>query len=315
MNRHILAATDGSSCAHRALKYIATLYRDVEDVNITLITVAEPVPRYLASGFSSASGELGRLDRIDEFMEQRDAECIRILDAGVRHLIKAGFPEERIQKKKIVRSMGIGRDILFTARQGKFDAIVAGRRGFSNVAAYFAGSVSKELVEHGKNIPVWLVDNPVNDPRNVLIAVDACELCLRVLDHAAFALSGIDQVTITVFHVIPRFRPFISREDKMNFDEIEKFVADTSEKEVKSLLADTKDIFVSAGFSASQVDIKIKHGTRGVASDIIQEYNSGKYGTIVIGRRGIGGWEAIFPGSVSSKLMNGIDRGAVWIVE
>ncbi len=315
MNRHILAATDGSSCANRALQYAANLYRDVDDVNITLITVAEPVPRYLQSGFSSASGELGRLDKIEEFMNRREDECRRILDAGERRLVNAGFPKERIEKREIIQSQGIARDILFTARRGKYDAVLAGRRGLGNVAAYFAGSVSRELVEYGKHTPVWLVDEPADNPRHVLAAVDACEICLRVLDHAAFALAGIEGVRITVFHVIPKFRPFISSEDKMSFDEIEKFVAEASEQEVKALLSGAKEIFVSAGVDPSCVDVKIKHGSTGVASDIMHEYKNGGYGTLVIGRRGIGGWEAIFPGSVSNKLMNSVEKGAVWIVE
>ncbi len=315
MNRHILAATDGSNCAHRALQYAASLYRDVDDVNITLITVAEPVPQYLHSGSASAAVELSRLDKIDEFMARREEECRKILDAGARQLVKAGFPEERIEKKEIVQSQGIARDILFAARQGKHDAILAGTRGTGNVAAYFTGSVSRELVEYGKNTPVWLIDRPSENPRHVLAAVDACEVCLRVLDHAAFALAGIEGVKITVFHVIPKFRPFISNEESMDFDEIEKFVAKASEKKVKSLLSGTKDIFIAAGFDHSCIDIKIKHGSTGVASDILHEYRSGKYGTLVIGRRGIGGWEAIFPGSVSNRLMNSVEKGAVWIVE
>ena len=101
----------------------------------------------------------------------------------------------------------------------------------------------------------------------------------------------------------------------MSFDEIEKFVAEASEKEVKALLSGTKEIFVSAGVDPSCVDVKIKHGSTGVASDIMHEYKNGGYGTLVIGRRGIGGWEAIFPGSVSNKLMNSVEKGAVWIVE
>ena len=315
MNRHILAATDGSTCAHRALAYLAELYRDIEDVNVTLITVARPIPRYLQAGFSNASRELGRLDKLDEFLDLRETECRRILKAGKRKLVEAGFPQERIATKEIVQGQGIARDILMEARTGRYDAVLAGRRGLGNVAAYLAGSVSRELVEHGKNIPVWLADEPNNEPHHVLVAVDACELCLRVLDHAAFALSGMDRVRLTILHIIPRFNPFISSEEKVEFREIEKFVADTSENEVRKLLADTRDIFTDAGFDPSRVEIKIRRGSRGVAHDIMHEYRKGGYGTLVIGRRGIGGWEAVFPGSVSAKLMNSVDRGAIWIVE
>lgn len=315
MNRHILAATDGSTCAHRALQYIATLYLNVEDVDITLITVTEPVPPYLQSGFSSSTSEIGRLEKIDEFMAHRKEECRKILQAGAKILVNAGFPEEHIKKKEGIRSQGISRDILFQARMGKYDAILAGTRGLGNVAAYLVGSVSRELVEQGKNIPVWLVDEPSPAPKHILVAVDACELCLRVLDHAAFALAGIDGAKVTIFHTIPRFRPFISKEEMIKFEDIEQFVAKTSEKEIKELLANARDIFASAGFDTSQLEIKIRHGGASVANDIMHEYGKGGYGTLIMGRRGISGWDAVFPGSVSTKLMNSIHKGALWIVE
>ncbi len=315
MNRHILAASDGSAHAHQALDYAAALYRDVEDVNITLITVAQPVPRYLMTGYSTASGELDRLDRVDEFMEKRETECRRILDAGVRQLVRSGFPEGRIEKKEIVRSKSIAHDILFEARLGKYDAVLAGTRGMGNVSAYLAGSVSRELVKYGKNVPVWLVADHSERPRHVLVSVDACRECLRVLDHAAFALAGVPDVSITVFHVIPKFRPFISDEETMKFDDIENFVAKSAEEEVRGLLSDAKEIFMSAGVDTSRMDIKIKHGTSGVASDILHEYKNGGYGTLIVGRRGISGWEALFPGSVSDRIMNSMVQGAVWIVE
>lgn len=315
MNRHILAATDGSPCSHRALRYAAALYNNVDNVDITLITVTEPVPPYLQSGFSSSTSEISRLDKIDEFMAHRKEECGKILQAGVAVLEKAGFPKEHIEKKEGIRSQGIARDILFQARMGKYDAILAGTRGLGNIASYFVGSASRELVEKGKNIPVWLVDEPNTAPKHVLVAVDACELCLRVLDHAAFALTGIDGVKITIFHTIPKFHPFISKEEMVKFEDIQKFVADTSEKEIRELLANTGDIFTSAGFDPSHIDIKIRHGGTGVASDIMHEYGKGGYGTLIIGRRGISGWDAVFPGSVSAKLLNSTTKGALWIVE
>ncbi len=315
MNRHLLAASDGSAHSHRALEYAAELYRNVDDIDITIITVAQPVPRYLQAGFSTGAGELNRLGLIDDFLSTRESECRKILEAGVGCLIRSGFPEERIRTKEIVRSKGIAHDILFEARIGKYDAILAGTRGISNVSAFLTGSVSKDLVKYGKNIPVWLVADKSKDPCNVLIAVDACQECLRVLDHAAFALAGVTRAQITVFHVIPRFRPFISSEEKMKFDEIERFVTKTAEKEVKDLLSETKDIFSAAGLDSENVEIRIKQGTTGVASDILHEYKHGGYGTLISGRRGIGGWEALIPGSVSDRLINSIDRGAIWIVE
>ena len=77
---------------------------------------------------------------------------------------------------------------------------------------------------------------------------------------------------------------------------------------------EVRNIFRDAGFNPKSVEIKIKKGSTGVTQDIFTEYEDGEYGTLVIGRRGVGGWEAIFPGSVSNRLLHTHTKGALWIV-
>ena len=40
MNKHLLAATDGSPNAHNSLKYIAGIYQDAPNIDVTLIGVS-----------------------------------------------------------------------------------------------------------------------------------------------------------------------------------------------------------------------------------------------------------------------------------
>ena len=313
MNRHLLAATDGSPTAHKSLKYIAGIYQDVPDVDVTLISVAEPLPSFLTTGSRSFQVEKSRLKRLDDMNKQRQQECIDILERGRALLERNQFPADHIHTKPVVQSRGAVHDILSEAKRGKYDALVVGRRGFGRLVSYFIGSVSYGLVQHLKDIAIWIIDDPLPS-RHVLIAVDACESCLRVVDHASFALAGIKDIKVTLFNVIPKFRPFMSREISATFEDIETMITSYSEKHIKDLLSEVHNIFRDAGFSPKSVEIKIKKGSTGVARDIFTEYERGGYGTLVAGRRGIGGWEAIFPGSVSNGLLHTHTKGALWIV-
>jgi nucleotide-binding universal stress UspA family protein len=313
MNRHLLAATDGSPNAHKSLKYIAEIYQDVPDIDVTLISVAEPLPSFLTTGGRSFQAEKSRLTRLDDMNKQRQQECTGILNRGRAVLERNQFPADHIHTKPVVQSRGAVQDIISEAKRGKYDALVVGRRGLGRLVSYFMGSVSHGLVQHLKNIAVWIIDDPLPS-KHVLIAVDACESCLRVVDHASFALAGIKDVRVTLFNVIPKFRPFISTEVSATFEDVETVISAYSEKQIENLLSEVHNIFRDTGFNPKSVEIKIKKGSTGVARDIFAEYERGGYGTLVTGRRGIGGWEAVFPGSVSSGLLHTHTKGALWIV-
>jgi nucleotide-binding universal stress UspA family protein len=313
MNRHLLAATDGSSNAHKSLKYIAGIYQEIPNIDVTLISVAEPLPSFLTTGSRGFQAEKNRLTRLDDMNKQRQQECNDILERGRTLLEQNKFPADHIHTKPVVQSRGAVQEILGEAKRGKYDALVVGRRGLGRLVSYFIGSVSYGLVQHLKNIPVWIIDDPLTS-KHVLIAVDASESCLHVVDHASFALAGIKDIKVTLFNVIPKFRPFISREVSTTFEDVETVISAYSEKQIKNLFSKVHDIFKDAGFSPKSVEVKIKKGSTGVARDIFAEYEKGGYGTLVTGRRGIGGWEAVLPGSVSSALLHTHTKGALWIV-
>jgi nucleotide-binding universal stress UspA family protein len=313
MNRHLLAATDGSLNAHNSLKYIAGIYQDVPDIDVTLISVAEPLPVSITTGSRGFQAEKSRLKRLDDINKQREQECADILEKGRALLERNQFPADRIHTKAVIQSRSVVQDILSEAKRGKYDALVVGRRGLGRLVSYFIGSVSYGLVQYLKNITVWIIDDPIPS-KHVLIAFDARESCLRVVDHASFALAGIKDLKVTLFNVIPKFRPFISREVSATFEDIETVIASYSEKKMENLLSEVRNIFRDAGFNPKSVEIKIKKGSTGVTQDIFTEYEDGGYGTLVIGRRGVGGWEAIFPGSVSNRLLHTHTKGALWIV-
>lgn len=313
MNRHLLVATDGSTNAQRAIEYVADLYKGVSEVEVSLITVAPPLPLVLVEGGVSMSAESKRLQQLQEVERRRQEESEHILKQARIILERRGLPAEHIHVKPVLQSQGAVKDILFEARHGLYDALVMGRRGLGRLASYVVGSVSYGLVQQLHELAVWLIDAPLVSKR-VLMAVDVCDPCLRVVDHVAHALSGVPGVSLTLFHVIPRFRPFLSAEETGSLAEIETVLARKTEERVRTLFEEAAAILVEAGFDHKAVDIRIKRGSAGVARDILTEYKKGKYDTLVVGRRGVGGWEAVFPGSVSNRLLHGLEEGVLWII-
>lgn len=313
MNRHLLVAVDGSPNSKKALDYVADIYRDVEDLDVSLITVAESLPSFLTQGASTFNVEKNRLKKLEDLVIKQERECESILEKARSILIRAGLKKETIHCKPVARGMGPVKSILLEARYGLYDALVIGRRGLGRLVAYFMGSVTTGVLQQIKDVPVWIVDEPQNS-KNVLIAVDACDPCLKVVDHAGYALAGLKEVKITVLHVLPKFRPFIGGEALAKMEDIEELVEAHSESKFKEMLGNVRDIFAEAGLDSAGVRIKIKKGGAGAAHEIMGEYEKGGYGTLVVGRRGVGGWEAVFPGSVSSKLLSSFSKGAIWVV-
>ncbi len=313
MNRHVLVGTDGSPNADDALRYAARFFRGVEDVDVTAATVAPPISPALLQGGFTFEAEKSRLSRLDEVRKRQEEECARILSRAGRILSEEGMEEARIHVQTILGAQSVLKALVHLARSGSFDAVLVGRRGLGQVVSFFMGSISSGLLGALGDVPVWIVDTP-DEPRKVLIALDSCEECLCVVDHTAFMLAGVPDARITVLHVLPRFRPFFSSELSGSCADLESMLWERAEEPVRIFLEKAAGIFQDAGLDPSRIDLKVKRGGAGVAREILKEYGQGGYGTLVVGRRGVGGFEAVFPGSVSTKLISAVSRGAVWVV-
>lgn len=313
MNKHFLVAFDGSGHSKAALEYVARLYREADEVEITVATVLPPLPYASAYGASSFSAEKKRLLQMAEVEQARNRQAGQVLEQAERILEGLGFPQERFHTRMLTSSATVAQEIASVARQGLFDAIVLGRRGLGKLVSYFLGSVSGGVLENVKEIPVWIIDSPPENQR-FLVAVDACEPCLKVLDHVAFVLAGMPGVFVEVFHVIPRAIPFLSSHHSADLQEMDSLLSKVAEEEVKALLSGCREMFEAEGFGPGQVQVKVQRGGISVAAEIEEEFKRGDFSTLVMGRRGIGGWEALFPGSVSNALLSSIKGKAFFIV-
>ena len=309
MNKKILLAVDNSRPSKSALAYAISMSSMVPNLNYVLLHIQPMVSLFLKEEARTKASARKQLEK----MAKRNAQFANeLLDAYRQEMLTHGINPERIETRTMPRDLGFAKDIIDTAQQNRYDAVVVGRRGLSGIAKLYAGSVTTDILEQSQVIPVWLVDGKVA-PSNILLAVDGSEASLRMVDHVSFMLSGNSSTIITLLHVTnsaqnyceidlaemgePDFEDMVVRGDKACIDEFYP-------------LAMQK--FKEAGLDEDRIRYESVSGHRRIGKAIVDFARKGNFGTLVVGRRGID--KSFFMGSVSRHLINKLDQGALWVV-
>ena len=306
--KKILLAVDDSQHSRQAVSYAVNMCAMVNDLHYVLLHVQPAISQFLLEDARKnvrAQAELSKLNQKSQVRGQQ------LLNAHKAEMVRCGVVESRIELITQPRKEGIARDVLVLAEKNRYDAVLVGRRGVSFLLETFMGSVTASLVENSRVIPVWLVDGDVSADR-VMIAADGSESALRAVDHLAFMLSGNSEVTITLFHVRPKVQDFCEIDfDEKNAD-VEDVVVQGAKRCIDQFYEHARKRFAEAGIAEHQIEIKTVDRMYNVGKSILAEAQTGNYGTVVIGRRGIE--KSFFLGSVSRYVVNKLSNAAVWLV-
>lgn len=145
----ILVPTDGSKPALNAVKYAAKLAKSLGDkVQITLINVHDETGLLYADQFAGVPNVVINMeDMHDHLLELSRKE----LKSGQKILDKALVKHDMV--------IGIGRiaeEIMTVATKDKYDLIIMGSKGRSELGDLLMGSVAQRVLHHAKQ-PVLLV--------------------------------------------------------------------------------------------------------------------------------------------------------------
>ena len=152
--------------------------------------------------------------------------------------------------------------------------------------------------------------------KKILVAIDDSDNAGRAVELVAKSFSTDN--TIVLYNVMldtaalcrmdsPELSPLF-RSQQSNFCALE----DKKRELVTAAVQRAKEVLLSYGWQANQIEIKIENKKKGVARDILDEAEKG-YQLVVLGRRGISGIKEFFLGSTCHKVFSGAKNISVLI--
>ncbi len=309
MNRKILLAVDNTRPSKLALDYAVQISAMIPDLHFVLLHVQPMVSLFLKE--EARTSVLARKKM--ETISNRNARLAQsLLDDYQNDMVDRGIASNRIEGVTRARKLGFAKDIIEFAQQGRYDAIVVGRRGLSGIARLYSGSVTANILEQSQVIPVWLVDGEAG-AGELLVAVDGSEASLRVVDHVSFMMSGNSETPMTLLHVAGNNRNTceIEMEDPPD-TELEDIIVRGDKACIDQFYTRALEKFKQAGITAERVRFETIEGRRRIGKAVMDFAEKGDYHTLVVGRRGID--RSFFMGSVSRYMINNLSDGALWVV-
>lgn len=293
--KRLLVALDGSDAAFETIRYLKG-FTSFKDMDIVLLSVFSRVSDHYWD-IERASPYTSRLKAVRALETHQERGRDAYLQEAKALLLKAGFQDTRIRISLQERQEGITRDILKEARKG-YSGLVMGRKGAGGLAELVLGSVASRVLEKLHEVPVALVGKRARGNR-FLLPVDGSANALRAVRFAASLLCG-KTCEIELIHVVRA----TEQED-----------ISESEKRIAEVFDTCKEELVALGIPLEGIatQVLVHEGSR--AGAIVREANQGRFGTLVMGRRGLSERKEFLMGRVSFKCVQLAGHQAVWIVD
>jgi len=308
VEKRVLLAVDESAYSRKATEYAVGIDPKVKDLRFTLFNVQPKISEFLL--------EDARIDdkarkALMDVGKKNEENSKRILKNTKERMIRLGVDEKVIETVSQPQDMGTAKSILDYGKQSLCDAIVLGKRGMSSLAESFIGSVTNSVLEYTTVTPVWAVGGDVRSSK-IMVAIDGSESALSAVNHVASMLGDNPDAEVTLLHVTPRLKDYCTIEFDEEGDIVEDVIAQGDKQCVESFYIRAKQRFEDAGLKESQVVIKEVKSILNIGKTVVNEGETGNFGTIVIGRRGVN--NSFFMGSVSRYVLTNASDCAVWLV-
>lgn len=292
MQKELLLAISDDRAASYNLRFLKEVFSSFCDLKLTLFYVT---PRK-ATWVMDEKTFVPRGKGFDEFLTHKKTKGeTALLDAEQWIKDIVGCSGENVRTKVVHSKKGTVRELIDEAREGLYDALVLGRRGFSWLEEVFANSVCHDMLLHDIDFPVWVCKRPpANQRHDVLLCMDGSAPSLRMVDHAGYMLANEPQHTFTLFHVAED--GYATGRAGRTFDE------------GLALLAEN-------GVDEERIELKMATG-RNPLKAILKETREGNYSAVGVGKHGKYSNDkatGLFPSSVTVKLLRQLETTTLWI--
>lgn len=307
MEKKLLIAVDPSVHSLHAIDYAQSFEPAGKNIKCTLFNIQPAISTFLLEEAKTSGKANVELKKI---IQQNATAAHRFLSDYKERMVRKGWSAGQIDIITHPKIQGTAKDIIDYGQAGLFDAIVAGRRGITRAQEIFTGSITTNILEHSRLIPVWIVDQSVTLHR-ILAAVDGSKNALRVVDHLSYILAGTSNIRVTLFHV--NAKPKI---DAAAFPEgagtLKKIMAASSRNYIEAFFEAARERFANFGVPEADIETKVAPSSLNIGKSISNEAKRGGYDTVVVGRSGED--RAFFMGSVSRYVIRKLSGCALWLV-
>lgn len=312
--KRLLLATDGSGHALGASKYLSDLYPGTSDVEITVLHVSPPAPPIYRE--EHRDPQIRTVYQAWRKEKERNAQ--RYIEDSLRVLLKGGFKRSQIKSKHVQQVVGLARDILREADAEHYDACVIGRKGMGWFDEVFLGSITSKLLEISENHPIWLVSGNKGDSRKVLVAMDHTHHSIRLARAAGEMLQDLKGVHIRFYHYCAPLTEDLTAEERRRLKEIERRMVANEKDQMLHFFDEAKRVLADLGFDRNAVECGFSQGKsaspRVVSQSILEEVQKGKFGTLIMGRKGATSAREFRLGSTALRIATEAEDCAVWVV-
>ena len=312
--KRILLTTDGSNFALSSAAYLTDLYKGASDLEVTVLNILPSVPPlYL----EEPHDPLIRKDYA-VWKKKRAEEAKKYTEEAMKVLQRRGFKKSHIQAKHAPQIVGVARDIIREADAESHDACVMGKKGMGWFDDIFLGSITSKLLEISENHPVWLVSGNEWKSRKVLVAMDHTPKAVQLARYVGEMLRGLEGVQITLYHYCPPFAEGPAQNEEEKMKKIEKRMVERDKEEIDYFFDEAQKALEDLGYDKKTLDTRFEYGksaaTRRISPAIVKEMLKGKYGTLVLGRKGSTQAREFRLGSVVLRTVRKVENCAVWVV-
>ncbi|QCQ21568.1 universal stress protein [Desulfoglaeba alkanexedens] len=146
----------------------------------------------------------------------------------------------------------------------------------------------------------------------VLVAVDHSENAFRAVEYVGKVMRHHPEAHITLHHVILSPSPDIVPEEEKRKEQVAAMRAETL-----TVLERMGRRLTELGFPEKSIRLHVQvcREAKSIVDLLLHQQRAGRFGTVVVGRRGMSKREEFLFGSVSSKIIREARNCAVWVVE
>jgi len=305
----ILLPVDGSKHSKRALQFAgclgAAIGKSLSGITLLNVLTGGYLSRHMANIDFRTKLLVDESDVFKKIKQKHiNQDITPFLDDSEKLLRKSGIeaPIERL-----ILDGDAANEIIRTADEGRFSAIIMARRGQSGIKGFLLGSITSKVVHTASRQTVYLVGHRILKDKvcpipKVLIPVDGSSYSMRGIEHAACLAGTLQAISkITMLRVI----------NLALFEERLRGGIDP-EEEAKKILEEAKAVFLKAGIPERLIMTKVRIGRP--SDEILKETDEEDYNLIVMGRKGRTALKDLIMGAVSSTVLQRCQNPTVAIV-